>query len=135
MLTGFIQRYMVFSSGSTKSTKGFSPDNLTCINIQSNVFMKRCMRKVSKSVRVYVYIFLQARSSIVGDSASGWSGHSASFGADTERYQSVLEHYISKIEGIYMLPSNLNLIIRKSVGQNNKILISNINMKIGSNRT
>ena len=34
-----------------------------------------------------------------------------------------------------MLPSNLNLIIRKSVGHNNKILISNINMKIGSNRT
>lgn len=35
---------------------------------------------------------------------------------------------------IYMLPSNSNLGIRKTVGYNNKILISNIVMKIALNR-
>ena len=33
-----------------------------------------------------------------------------------------------------MLPSNLNLNIRKTVGYNNKILISNSDMKIGSDK-
>ena len=36
--------------------------------------------------------------------------------------------------GIYMLPSNLNLGIEKNKGYNNKILVSNTDMKIGSNR-
>ena len=35
---------------------------------------------------------------------------------------------------IYMLPSNLNLNIGKKKGYNNKILVSNTDMKIGSNR-
>ena len=33
-----------------------------------------------------------------------------------------------------MLPSNLNLNIRKTVGYNNKTLISNTDIKIGSNK-
>ena len=33
-----------------------------------------------------------------------------------------------------MLPSNLNLGIEKNKGYNNKILVSNTDMKIGSNR-
>ena len=33
-----------------------------------------------------------------------------------------------------MLPSNLNLNIGKMAGYNNKILISNTDMKIGSNK-
>ena len=33
-----------------------------------------------------------------------------------------------------MLPSNLNLSIGKTKGYNNKILVSNTDMKIGSNR-
>ena len=36
--------------------------------------------------------------------------------------------------GIYMLPSNLNLAIGKKEGYNNEILVSNTDMKIGSNR-
>ena len=36
--------------------------------------------------------------------------------------------------GIYMLPSNLNLGIERNKGYNNKILVSNTDMKIGSNR-
>ena len=57
-----------------------------------------------------------------------------SIGVDTEEYQSVLEHSMSKANfsvgtDIYMLPSNINLNVRKTAGCNNKILISNRNMK------
>ena len=61
-----------------------------------------------------------------------------SISADIDRYQVVLEHALSKVDfsvgtGIYMLPSNLNLSIRKSLGCNDKILINNTEMTIGSN--
>ena len=51
----------------------------------------------------------------------------------------MLEHALSKVDfsvgmGIYMLPNNLNLNIRKTKGYNNKILVSNTDMKIASNR-
>ena len=57
---------------------------------------------------------------------------------DIKRYQGVLEHALSKINfsvgiGIYILPSNLNLIIGKKKGYNNKILVNNTDMKIVSN--
>ena len=62
-----------------------------------------------------------------------------SVGIDIERYQGVLEHALSKVDfsvgiGIYMLPSNLNLSIGRTKGYNNKVLVSNIDMKIGANR-
>ena len=55
-----------------------------------------------------------------------------------KRYQRVLEHALSKVDfsvgiGIYMLPGNLNLSIGKK-GYDNKILVSNKDMNIGSNR-
>ena len=58
---------------------------------------------------------------------------------DTKNYQGVLEHALSKKDfsvgaGIYMLPNNLNLNIGKKEGYNNKILLSNTDMKIGSSR-
>ena len=58
---------------------------------------------------------------------------------DIRRYQGVLEHAVSKVDfsvgtDIYMLPSDLNLNIEKTKGYNNKILVSNTDMKIGSNR-
>ena len=58
---------------------------------------------------------------------------------DIEKYQGVLEHALSKVDfsvgiGIYMLPSNLNLAIEKKEGYNNKILVSNTGIKIGSNK-
>ena len=51
----------------------------------------------------------------------------------------MLEHALSKIDflvgiGIYKLLGNLNLSIGKTKGYNNKILVSNTDMKIGSNR-
>ena len=62
-----------------------------------------------------------------------------SIAIDIERYQGVLEHALSKVDfsmgtSMYMLPSNLNLSVGKTKGQNNKILVSNTGMKIGSNR-
>ena len=63
-----------------------------------------------------------------------------SISIDIERYQGVLEHALSKVGfsvgiSIYMLPSNLNLSIGRTNGHNNnKILVSNTDMKIGSNR-
>ena len=51
----------------------------------------------------------------------------------------MLEHALSKADfsvgvGIYVLSSNLNLNIGKKEGYNNKILVSNTDMKISSNR-
>ena len=107
-------------------------------------------------MRAYVYLVLtshvQARSSIVGNSASELDAQQAlkgmfkalinedySIGVDIERYQGLLGHALSKVNfsigiRIYMLPSDLNLNIGKTKGYNNKILVSNTDMKIGSNR-
>ena len=107
-------------------------------------------------MRAYVYLVptsqIHARSSIVGNSASAVDAQKVfkstfkalinedySIAIDIERYQEVLEHALSKVDfsmgtGIYMLPSNLNLSIGKTKGYNNKILVSNTGMKIGSNR-
>ena len=62
-----------------------------------------------------------------------------SIGIDIERYQGVLEHALSKVDlsvgtSIYILPSNLNLSIGRTKGYNNKVLVSNRDTKIGSNR-
>ena len=51
----------------------------------------------------------------------------------------VLEHALSKVDfsvgiDICMLPSNLNLSIGKTKGYSSKILVTNTDMKIGSNR-
>ena len=107
-------------------------------------------------MRAYVYLVLtsqiQVRSSIVGNSAPAVDAQKVfkstfkelmkedySLGIDIERHQGVLEHALSKVDfsvgiGIYMLPSNLNLSIGKTRGYNNKVLVSNTGMKIGSNR-
>ena len=107
-------------------------------------------------MRAYVYLVLtsqvQARSTIVGNSAPAVDAQQDlkdmlkaliskdySTGIDIERYQGVLEHALSKVDfsvgiGIDMLPSNLNLSIGMTNEYNNKILVSHIDMKIGSNR-
>ena len=58
---------------------------------------------------------------------------------DIDKYQGALEHALSKVDfsvgvGIYMLPRNLNLAIGKKEGYNNKVLVSNTGIKIGSNK-
>ena len=140
-----------------KATESSPPDNFTrWIITQSKGFTRRGIEKISRFVRSYVYLVLtsqvQARSSIVGNSAPAVDAQQVfkstfkalinedySIGIDIERYQGVLEHALSKVDfsvgiGIYMLPSNLNLSIGKTKGYNNKILVSNTDMKIGSNK-
>ena len=114
------------------------------------------IKKISRSVRAYVYFaptsLVPARSSIVGNLAPAVDAQEVlrrmftalikedySICIDIERYQRGFEHALSKVDysvaiDIYMLPSNLNIIIGKTKGYNNKILVSNTSMKIGSNR-
>ena len=148
--------YAIFGP-QVKETERSPPGNLTrWIIAQSKCFIKKGIEQISRSVRTYVYIVLtsqaQARSSIVGNSAPAVDAQKVfkstfkalineeySIGIDIERYQGVLEHALSKVDfsvgiGIYMLPSNLILNIRRTKGYNNKILVSNTVMKIGSNR-
>ena len=121
-----------------------------------NAYIKSAYYSICRYVRTYVYLLLtsqvQARSGMVGNSASAVDAQQVfkstfkalinedyTIGIDIERYQGVLEYALSKVDfsvgtGIYMLPSNLNLNIGKTKGYNNKILVSNTDMKIGSNR-
>ena len=140
-----------------KATKRSPADNLMrWIITQSKGFTRKGIEKISKSVRAYVYLVLtsqiQARSSMVGNSASAMDAQQVfkstfkvliskdiGIAIDIKGYQGVLEHALSKVDfsvgiGIYMLPSDLNLNIEKTKGYNNKILVSNTDMKIGSNR-
>ena len=134
------------------------PDSLTrWIMTQSKGFTRKCIEQISRSVRAYVYLVLtsqaQARSSILGNSAPAVHAQTVfksmfkalinedySISIDIERYQGVLENALSKVGfsvgiGIYMLPTNLNLRIGRTKGDNNnKILVSNTDMKIGSNK-
>ena len=137
-----------------KATKRSPLDNLTrWIITQSKGFTRKVIEKIS---RAYIYLVLTSqvheRSSIVGNSTPAVDApqifksafkalinEDYSITIDIERYQGVLEHALSKVNfsvgiGIYMLPSNLNLNIGKTKGYNNKILVSNTDMKIGSNR-
>ena len=114
-----------------KATERSPPDNLTRqIITQSKVFTRKGIEQISKSVRACVYLVftshIQARSSIVVNSAPAVDAQNVfkstfkelinedySIGIDTERYQGMLEHALSKVDfsvgtGIYMLPSNLN---------------------------
>ena len=107
-------------------------------------------------MRAYVYLVLisqvKARSSIVSNSVPVVDAQQVfkstfkvlinedySITIDISQYQGVLENALSKADfsvgiGIYMLPSNLNLNIGKKKEYNNKMLMSNTDMKIGSNR-
>ena len=139
-----------------KATERSPPDNLTrWIITRSRCFTRKGIEKISRSVRTYVYLVLtsqfQARSSIICNLAPAVDTQKVfktmfkalinddyCLGINIERYQGVLEHALSKVDfsvgtGIYMLPRNLNLSIGKTKGYN-KILVSNTDMKIGSNK-
>ena len=147
--------YAIFTTGS-KATKRSPPDDAgRWVITRSRGLTRKGIEKISRSVRAYVYLVLtsqvQARSSIVGNSASAVDAQEVfkstfkalidedySISNDVQRYQDVLEHALSKVDfsvdiGIYMLPSNLNLNIGKTKGYNNKILINSVDMKIGPN--
>ena len=146
--------YAVFGH-EVKATERSPLDNLTrWIIAQSQGFTKNGIEKISRSVMVYVYLVLssrvKARSNIAGNSAPAVDAQKVFKGTfndlirgdlsiDTEKYQGVLEHELSKedfsVGLVYIiLPRNLNLNIGKKEGYNNKILVSNKGMKTGSNR-
>ena len=119
-----------------KATERSSPENLTRrIITQSKDFTRKGIEKISRSVRAYIYLVLtsqvQAKSIIVGNSAPAVDAQQVfgsmfralinenySIAIDIERYQTALEHALSKADflvgiGIYMFPSDLNLNIGK----------------------
>ena len=112
--------------------------------------------RISESIRAYAYLILSsqasARSGIVGNTASALTAQSAfldnfenivnhrvDIGEDIKRYQDTLSYTSSKVDysvgqGIYMLPSDMNLKIKTgTVGYNNKILVSDGNFSLGKN--
>ena len=146
----------IFGVDGRKATKISPPDNLTqWIITQSIGYTRNAFEIINRSVRAYLHLVLtfqvQTSSSIVGNSASALDAEQVfksmfkalinedySISADIDRYQGVLKHTLSKKYfsvgiGIYMLHTNLNLSIRKTVGYNDKILIKNTVMTIGSN--
>ena len=146
--------YAIFGH-EVKATERSPPDNLKrWIITQSKGFTRKSIEKISRSMMAYVYLVLssqaEARSTIVGNSAPAVDGQqlfkdtfksliNEGLSIDIEKYQGVLEHALSKVDfsvgiGIYMLPSNLNLAIEEKERYNNKILVSNTGMKIGSNK-
>ena len=127
----YTTNYGIFGDG-RKATKRSPPYNLTrWIITQSKGFTRKGIEELSRSVRAYVYLVLtsqvQARSSIAGNSASAVDAQQVfkstfkalinedySISTDTDRYQGVLEHALTKVDfsvgtSIYMLSSNLNL--------------------------
>ena len=135
-------------------------DNLArWINMQSKCHTRKGIKKVSRSVRVYIYIVLtsqaQARLRIVDNSA--FAVHASQVFKCTfnvlinenyfirvhiDRYQSVLQHVLLKLAwsigpGFYMLPCFLDLSKGKTWTYTNtdtQTLIINSNMKIDVNR-
>ena len=94
-----------------------------------------------------------ARSSIVGNDASAFTAQRVFMNnfedvvnrrvdiqQDIKRYQDTLSYASSKVgysvgQGIYMLPSDMDLNIKTGVaGYNNKILISDTSLNLGINK-
>ena len=111
---------------------------------------------ISESVRVYTYLILSsqasARSSIIVSTANALTAQQVfvnnfenvinrrvDIQEDIKRYQDTLNYASSKVnysvgQGIYMLPSNMNLNIGDNVSDyNNEILIAGGNFKLGVN--
>ena len=144
--------YGIFGN-EVKATERSPPDDLTrWIITWSKGFTRKEIEKISRSVREYVYLVLtsqvQARSSIVGNSAPAADAQQVfkstfkalinedySIGIDIERYQKILsKEYFSVGACIYMHPSDLNLSMGQTKGYNKKNLVRNTDMKIGLNR-
>jgi len=136
----------------------FTNDSMTrWIVEKSQGFTKPGLFMISESVRAYVYLILSsqasARSLIVGNDASALTAQQAFLNnfedivnrrvdiqEDIKRYQDTLNYASSKVDysvgqGIYMLPSNMDLNIKSDVvSYNNKIIISDTNLNLGINK-
>ena len=118
------------------------PDSMTqWIIKKSDGFTDVGLLRISKSVGAYTYLILSsqasARSSIVGNTATGLTAQSAFLNnfenvvnrradsrEDIKSYQDTLSYASSKVDcsvgqNIYMLPSDMNLKIKTEVQQQN----------------
>ena len=152
-------RGQYFFSSYQGGTLTYFTDDSMCrwIIENSKGFTKTGLFMISESVRAYVYLVLSsqasARSSIVGDDASAFTAQRVFMNnfedvvnrrvdiqQDIKRYQDMLNYASSKVDysvgqGIYMLPSNMDLNIKSGVARyNNKILISDTNLNLGINK-
>ena len=101
--------FAVFGHNIKTMVISLSDDLTQWIITQSKRFTRKCIEKISRSVRTYVYLVLtsqvQTRSNIVGNSAPAADGQQVlkstfkalinedySISIDTERYQGVLGH-------------------------------------------
>ena len=133
-----------------------NPNSMFRWTIQtSNGFTDIGLVKISESIRAYAYLILtsqvSARANIVGNTANALTTQQAylnnfenivnrrvNIQADIKRYQDTLNYASSKVdysvgEELYMLPSNMNLRIKRGVaGYNNEILVSN-GLALGKN--
>ena len=113
------------------------------------------LQKLSKSVRDYAYLILTSQTStrgqIVGHEARSLDAQPTFLNTlenivnrrvnipeDIRRFQKTLQYARNKVdyvisEFIYMLPSDMNLLIGNIRNYNNKILISSPSFKIGTN--
>ena len=125
-----------------------NPNSMTRWIIQtSNGFTDIGLVKISESIRAYTYLILtsqaSARANIVGKTSNALTtqqiyinnfekivNRRVDLQEDLKRYQDTLNYASSKVdysvgEGLYMLPSDMNLRIKRGVvGYNNEILIS-----------
>ena len=113
------------------------------------------LQKLSETVRDYTYLILMSQTStrgpIIGHEARNLNAQRVFLNSfenivsrrvdipeDIRRFQKTLQYARSKVdcvisEFIYMLPSNMNLLIGKVKNYHNKILISSSSFKIGTN--
>ena len=149
--------YWTYQRSVSRPDDYIGPDSMTRWIIEKSVgFTDVGLYRISESVRAYAYLILSsqasARSSIVENTASALTAQSAflrnfenlvnrrvNIQEDIKRYQDTLSYTSSKVdysvgENIYMLTSNMNLKIRsRTVGYNNKILVSDGKFSLGKN--
>ena len=123
---------------------------------KSDGITKPGIKKLSESVRDYAYLILTSqtstRSQIIGSGASEFDAQRAFLNTfenivvrkvdipeDKQKFQKVLQYARSKVdfvigEKMYMIPSDMNLRIRKIKNYNNKILESKSYFKLGINK-
>ena len=122
---------------------------------KSDCLTKLGLEKLSETVRDYAYLILTSQTSMRGPIIDH-TAHSldaqqvfintfediinrrVDIPEDIQRFQKPLQYARSKVdyvigEFIYMLPSDMNLRIGKIKNYNNKILISSLSFKIGTN--
>ena len=143
-----------------------NPDSMGRFIIQtSNGLNDIGLVRISESIRAYVYLILtsqaSARARIVETKANALTAQQiylnnfeeivsrrVDLQSDIKRFQNTLNYASSKVdysvgEGLYMLPSDMNLRIKRDVvGYNNEILIStgltlgkNAKINLGSHKT